>query len=129
MQSAVVSLSHPLPPRTLSITSPPKVLICSNNSRFASFKSNALSVNYSSTISVFPAEACETIGGEACLADIYPEVKLTTEANKKPNNVVESETVEREYMDYTDPRTVLLSDACDVLGGEFCEQAYQTGIY
>ncbi|GFQ01119.1 aspartokinase 1 chloroplastic [Phtheirospermum japonicum] len=127
MQPAL-SLSHPLPPRTLSISSPPKLLVCSNDRRFASFKSNAQSVNYSSTISVFPAEACETIGGETCLADICPEVKLTTEANK-PNNVVRSETVEREYMDYTDPRTVLLGEACDVLGGEFCEQTYQTGIH
>lgn len=52
--------------------------------------------------SVFPAEACETVGGEACAADMYPEVKLEPEANKPK---VASEPIEREYMDYTDPRT------------------------
>ncbi|KAK6155339.1 hypothetical protein DH2020_009587 [Rehmannia glutinosa] len=126
MQTALTLSSSPLPPKTLSISSPPKVLLGSNTSRFASIKLNAMAVNYSSATSVFPAEACETIGGEACLADIYPEVKLEPEANKP--KIVRSETTEREYMDYTDSRTVLLGEACDVLGGEFCEQPYQMGI-
>ncbi|KAI3457774.1 hypothetical protein Pfo_014437 [Paulownia fortunei] len=128
MQSAT-TLSSPLPlcapPRSL-ISSPPKFLLGSNTCRFASIRSNALAVNYSSTISVFPAEACETIGGDSCQADIYPEVKLKPEANKPK---IASETIEREYLDYTDPRTVLLGEACDVLGGEFCEEPYQMGIY
>ncbi|XP_011098964.1 light-regulated protein-like [Sesamum indicum] len=55
----------------------------------------------------------------------YPEVKLEAEA-KKPKTV--SEAVEREYLEYTDPRTVLLGEACDVLGGEFCNPPYQMGI-
>nr|BAG15859.1 CCR protein [Bruguiera gymnorhiza] len=39
-------------------------------------------VDYSSLTSVFPAEACETVGGEACLADAYPEVKLNPQPGK-----------------------------------------------
>ncbi|KAK4417952.1 Light-regulated protein 1, chloroplastic [Sesamum alatum] len=123
MQSALT------PPRNLIISSPPKSLAASNSkpstSRFASIRSNALAVNYCSPISVFLAEACETIGGDTCLADIYPEVKLEAEAKKTKTA---SEAVEREYLDYTDPRTVLLGEACDVLGGEFCERPYQMGI-
>lgn len=54
--------------------------------------------------SVFPAEACETIGGEACLADIYPEARIQPE----PRNSTErnaSENVEREYLEYNDAKT------------------------
>ncbi|KAG8385024.1 hypothetical protein BUALT_Bualt04G0179900 [Buddleja alternifolia] len=128
MQSASLTLSpssSPLavaPPTTTSFISstPPK------SYRFASIKANALAVNYNSTISVFPAEACETIGGDACLAGIYQEVKLKPEANHPK---ISLEPVEREYLDYTeDPRTVLLGEACDVLGGEFCDGPYQMGI-
>lgn len=54
--------------------------------------------------SVFPAEACETIGGEACDAEMYPEVKLEPGAkNTTPGTT--SELVDREYMDYDDPKT------------------------
>ncbi|CAA0824597.1 CCR-like [Striga hermonthica] len=110
-----------------SINTPPKVIVISNSSsRFASFNQNALAVNYNSTISVFPAEACETIGGETCLADMYPEVKLQPQAEKPKG--ARPEAIEREYMDYTDSRTVLQGEACDVLRGEFCPQAYQMGI-
>jgi len=51
---------------------------------------------------VFPAEACETVGGEACMAEMYPEVKLQPEA-KTPRVVTEN--VEREYLEYDDPKT------------------------
>lgn len=51
---------------------------------------------------VFPAEACETVGGEACLADIYPEVKLQTQPR---NPQIASENVEREYLEYNDAKT------------------------
>ncbi|KAL3526217.1 hypothetical protein ACH5RR_014589 [Cinchona calisaya] len=86
-------------------------------------------VDYSSTFSVFPAEACETIGGDACLADIYPEVKLQMQDTRSTIKITRSELVEREYFQYTNPKTVLLGEACDVLGGEFCERPYQKGIY
>lgn len=52
--------------------------------------------------SVFPAEACETIGGDACLADIFPEVKLNPEASSKR---IASEPFDRDYLEYNDPKT------------------------
>jgi hypothetical protein len=78
--------------------------------------------------SVFPAEACETIGGEACAAEMYPEVKLKPEARSN-NAQIAAESIEREYIEYTSPKTVLPGEACDVLGGEFCERPYQRGVY
>lgn len=53
---------------------------------------------------VFPAEACETIGGEACLADIYPEVKLNPEAQIN-TEMQAAEAFEREYLEYSGPKT------------------------
>ncbi|KAF3430913.1 hypothetical protein FNV43_RR25643 [Rhamnella rubrinervis] len=82
----------------------------------------------STTTSVFPAEACETIGGEACDPEMYPEVKLKPEA-KKATPGTASEPVDREYMDYNDPKTVFPGEACDDLGGEFCEPDYQKGVF
>ncbi|KAL7145848.1 hypothetical protein ABFS83_06G001500 [Erythranthe nasuta] len=107
---------------------PPKLQLLpasiSKTCRFASIRSNAQSVNYSSPISVFPAEACETVGGEACLADIGPEVKLEPAQTNTPKKTA-SEPIDREYLDYTqDSRTVLLGEACEVLGGDFCEPPY-----
>ncbi|MBV7591666.1 hypothetical protein KVQ90_24730, partial [Escherichia coli] len=32
--------------------------------------------DYSSSVSVFPMEACDLVGGEACDAQMYPETKL-----------------------------------------------------
>ncbi|KAJ4960311.1 hypothetical protein NE237_020221 [Protea cynaroides] len=85
-------------------------------------------VDYSSTISVFPAEACETIGGEACAAEMYPEVKIEPEAgNDVPKTI--PETIDREYVEYNEPKTVFREEACDDLGGEFCEPDYQKGVY
>ncbi|KAL3813938.1 hypothetical protein ACJIZ3_015206 [Penstemon smallii] len=100
------------------LTSTKSFSAASTSTRFASIKTNAQAVDYNSTISVFPAEACETIGGDTCHAGIYPELKLKPEA-KEPK--IALEPVDREYLDYADPRTVLQDEACDVLGGEFCE--------
>ncbi|XP_022991991.1 light-regulated protein, chloroplastic-like [Cucurbita maxima] len=83
-------------------------------------------VDYSSVSSVFPAEACETVGGEACDVEMYPEVKLKPEA-KKGGSV--SEAVDREYLQYDSPKTVFPAEACDDLGGEFCDPEYQKGVY
>ncbi|XWS63485.1 hypothetical protein CRYUN_Cryun06bG0101800 [Craigia yunnanensis] len=85
-------------------------------------------VEYSSMASVFPAEACETIGGEACDVEMYPEVKLKPEA-KSNKDMTASEKIDREYLEYNSPKTVFLGEACDDLGGEFCEPEYQTGVY
>lgn len=54
---------------------------------------------------MFPAEACETVGGEACLAEMNPEVKLQPEAKNQTPRVANSENVEREYLQYNDPKT------------------------
>lgn len=70
--------------------------------------------------SVFPAEACETIGGEACDVEMYPEAKIKPEAPSSKNRAT-SEQTEREYLEYNSPKTVFLDEACDDLGGEFCE--------
>ncbi|OMO85014.1 Light regulated Lir1 [Corchorus olitorius] len=86
-------------------------------------------VDYTSMSSVFPAEACETIGGEACDVEMYPEVKLKEEAQTNYKAKTASEQVDREYLDYDSPKTVFLGEACDDLGGEFCEPDYQSGVY
>ncbi|KAH7516807.1 hypothetical protein FEM48_Zijuj10G0173900 [Ziziphus jujuba var. spinosa] len=83
---------------------------------------------YGSKTSVFPAEACETIGGEACDVEMYPEVKLKPEA-KKPTAGTAAEPVDRDYVEYDEPKTVFPGEACDDLGGEFCEPEYQKGVY
>ncbi|XP_057489333.1 light-regulated protein, chloroplastic-like [Actinidia eriantha] len=103
------------------------------SSRFSPIKATSVAydtsvVDYSSTFSVFPAEACETIGGEACAADMYPEVKLKPESRNNMARLA-SEMIEREYLEYNGPKTVLPGDACDILGGEFCERPYQRGVY
>ncbi|XP_022148181.1 light-regulated protein-like [Momordica charantia] len=78
-------------------------------------------VDYSSAVSVFPAEACEIIGGEACWAHIFPEVRLQPQPlENAPSNAVALEDIDREYLDYSDSSTVFLGEACDDLGGDFC---------
>ncbi|KAI6677382.1 hypothetical protein NL676_038178 [Syzygium grande] len=130
------------PSRKLSkpLTLPSK-LSSSVSSRVSPVKASpeayeAATVDYSSTISydthfhllVFPAEACETIGGEACLADICPEVKLNPEAQIN-TEMQAAEAFEREYLENSGPKTVFPAEACDDLGGEFCERPYQRGVY
>lgn len=68
---------------------------------------------------VFPAEACDTIGGEASDVEMFPEVKPVVAVNgtRKSLNIV-----------YTYYR-VFPGEACDGLGGEFCEPDYQNGVF
>ncbi|URD85328.1 hypothetical protein MUK42_27242 [Musa troglodytarum] len=40
-----------------------------------------------------------------------------------------SEEIDRDYLEYNDPARVFPGEACDDLGGEFCEAEYQNGIY
>lgn len=54
--------------------------------------------------SVFPAEACDTVGGDACDAEMYPEVKLKAEARSTKDGVVKEE-VDRDYVEYGEPKT------------------------
>ncbi|KAJ0969261.1 hypothetical protein J5N97_022138 [Dioscorea zingiberensis] len=85
-------------------------------------------VDYSSSESVFPAEACETVGGIACDAQMFPEVKLESQ-NRNTRARSSSEEVDRDYLEYNEPKTVFPAEACDDLGGEFCDPEYQRGVY
>ncbi|KAI3720469.1 hypothetical protein L6452_21387 [Arctium lappa] len=78
-------------------------------------------VDYNSMASsVFPAEACETVGGVACDVEMFPETKLKEAAEPKPK-LTTAQTVDREYVEYNSPKTVFIAEACDDLGGEFCD--------
>lgn len=55
--------------------------------------------------SVFPAEACETIGGEACLAEVYPELRVESDPARINVTIRSEEAVDREYLDYTTAKT------------------------
>ncbi|XP_021895627.1 light-regulated protein [Carica papaya] len=132
MQSALF-ISPPTLPLTPSknfsqqTISPPRLSGSVASRRFstkATTPCETSTVDYSSAISVFPAEACETIGGDACLADIFPEVKLNPEASSKR---IASEPFDRDYLEYNDPKTVFRGEACDDLGGEFCSPDYERG--
>ncbi|CBI21280.3 hypothetical protein AAG906_023432 [Vitis piasezkii] len=117
---------------TPASSSPPK-LATSLTSRRPPIKAAAAAydsstVDYNSMTSVFPAEACDVIGGEACLADCYPEVRLKQEARNRAARTA-SEVTERDYYEYNDAKTVFRAEACDDLGGLFCEREYQRGVY
>ncbi|KAK1365581.1 light-regulated protein-like [Heracleum sosnowskyi] len=124
-----------------SIFTPVPVKQCSKYNRLkmpsasvsASPQDNTSIVDYNTStsvyISVFPAEACETIGGEACDVEMYPEAKLTPDLKSSQPQIVSEEMVDREYLDYNTPKTVFPGEACDDLGGEFCEPEYQAGVY
>ncbi|XP_020591394.1 light-regulated protein, partial [Phalaenopsis equestris] len=73
------------------------------------------------------AEARETIGGEISDAAVYPEAKLTASKNSAEATIAVEE-FEREYLDYNQQKTVFPDEACDDLGGEFCDPEYQTGV-
>ncbi|XP_027917904.1 light-regulated protein, chloroplastic [Vigna unguiculata] len=96
--------------------------------RVATADPDTSTVDYNSAFSVFPAEACETVGGEACMAEMYPEAKLQPQAkNDTPRTATEN--VEREYLEYNDPQTVFRGEACDDLGGTFCEPEFQKNVF
>ncbi|KAL5227614.1 hypothetical protein ABZP36_015879 [Zizania latifolia] len=95
--------------------------------RAAAAAVEAAEVDYSSNISVFPMEACDLIGGEACKVQMYPEAKLPASSSSCSSSRA-AEDVERDYMAYDEPRTVFPGEACDDLGGEFCEAPYQAGV-
>ncbi|GAY34895.1 hypothetical protein CUMW_277390 [Citrus unshiu] len=59
---------------------------------------------------------------------MYPEAKLKPEA-KNDTSTTASEPIEREYLEYNDTNTVFKGEACDDLGGTFCEREYQRGVY
>ena len=53
--------------------------------------------------SVFPMEACELLGGDACSAQMYPEAKLAGAAEAAAGR--REEEVERDYLSYDEPKT------------------------
>ncbi|CAN8253727.1 unnamed protein product [Cochlearia groenlandica] len=122
------NLNLPLLSHTITTTKSSRLssFMRPNSSSSPSASSDPLTVDYNSLLSVFPAEACETISGYACSADIYPEVKLDTKPVSSP---VASEPVDREYIEYNNTKTVFPDEACDDLGGEFCEPDYQKDVY
>ncbi|KAJ0638077.1 putative light regulated Lir1 [Helianthus annuus] len=90
----------------------------SSISSSSSIAIKAAEVDYSSMkSSVFPAEACEILGGVACDVEMFPETK-PKEANTASSKHKVT-TTDREYLQ------VFIAEACDDLGGEFCEPAYQ----
>ncbi|KAL3701192.1 hypothetical protein R1sor_019214 [Riccia sorocarpa] len=81
---------------------------------------------------VFPAEACEELGEEYCGAEgVGPEVKPKAEAPKEETapSGESQEGVDREYEEYKGDKTVFPGEACDELGGPFCEPEYQKGVF
>ncbi|KAJ4757407.1 Light-induced protein 1-like [Rhynchospora pubera] len=84
-------------------------------------------ISYDSPISVFPMEACDLIGGDACDVRMFRETKLEANASRSEARVAREE-VDRDYLEYNEPRTVFPGEACDNLGGEFCEAPYQLGV-
>ncbi|KAJ9563933.1 hypothetical protein OSB04_009093 [Centaurea solstitialis] len=79
-------------------------------------------VDYNSmTSSVFPAEACETVGGVACDVEMFPETKLIKQQPPSKDSNTKEAVVDREYLEYNSPKTVFIAEACDDLGGEFCD--------
>eukprot|EP00250_Pteridium_aquilinum_P006686 c16553_g1_i1 orf=97-567(-) len=85
---------------------------------------------YDDKKSVFPAEACEELGGDACQMDgVGPEVKGSVAPSEPPQLSPTSSGPDREYVDYKESKTVFPGEACDDLGGEFCEPEYQSGVF
>ncbi|ONM30818.1 SNF7 family protein [Zea mays] len=74
---------------------------------------------------VFPMEACDLLGGDACNGPMFPEAKPASAAAAASRSVV---GVDRDYLSYDEPKTVFPGEACDDLGGEFCEAPYQDGV-
>uniref|UniRef100_A0A0D9UVR9 Light-regulated protein n=1 Tax=Leersia perrieri TaxID=77586 RepID=A0A0D9UVR9_9ORYZ len=131
--SSVVGFSAVLPAavkgRSLQIQ-PPRRRVAGTRAltvRVRAVAVEAAEVDYSSNISVFPMEACDLIGGETCNVQMYPEAKLSSSAAVAASRAA-AEEVDREYLSYDEPRTVFPEEACDDLGGEFCEAPYQAGV-
>ncbi len=94
--------------------------------------SNQQYVDYAGNQSVFPAEACEELGGDSCAAEgVGPEVKpKPTTPPKLASAAQKKQQPEREYVDYeSGNKTVFPGEACDDLGGEFCEGDYQKDVF
>ncbi|KAJ7559238.1 hypothetical protein O6H91_04G075500 [Diphasiastrum complanatum] len=90
-------------------------------------------VDYNSENSVFPAEACEELGGEFCGVkgvgeEVKPKAAAAAEESAPPKPSAAAKDLE--YLDYNSTdKTVFPGEACDELGGKFCEPEYQKGVF
>lgn len=97
--------------------------------RVQSQPTNQEYVNYAGKNSVFPAEACDEVGGDACNVDgVGPEVKPKAAEAAPPAPKAATDGTNRVYVNYAGKKSVLAGEACDDLGGEFCEPEYQEGV-
>lgn len=97
--------------------------------RVQSQPTNQEYVNYAGKSSVFPAEACDEVGGDACNVEgVGPEVKPKAAEAAPPAPKAETDGTNRVYVNYAGKKSVLAGEACDDLGGEFCEPEYQEGV-
>ncbi|CAM6086893.1 unnamed protein product [Calypogeia fissa] len=84
-------------------------------------------VDYEGGSSVFPAEACEETG-EGCDAEgVFKEV--APKASTSQAAVRQKAGPDREYEEYAGEKTVFPGEACEELGGEFCEPEFQKGVF
>eukprot|EP00899_Mesostigma_viride_P026300 jgi/Mesvir1/6855/Mv09026-RA.1 len=85
---------------------------------------------------VFPAEACDELGGEFCEPSWKESEGVGREVilEKKAGGSMRTSTPprnlpDRAEVDYaSNKKTVFAADACDTLGGEFCEPSYQENV-
>jgi Light regulated protein Lir1 len=59
-------------------------------------------------ISVFPMEACDLIGGDACNVRMFSETKLPADLSRTEARAA-SEEVDRDYLEYNEPKTYVLN--------------------
>eukprot|EP00897_Mesotaenium_endlicherianum_P008026 jgi/Mesen1/7251/ME000373S06326 len=75
---------------------------------------------------VFPGEACDELGEEYCgVEGVFDDVKLPP---RQEQAQPAREGQDRDTITYDGPKTVFPGEACDDLGGEFCEPEYQEGV-
>lgn len=55
---------------------------------------------------VFPMEACDLIGGDACDVRMFSETKLPENLGRADARVAREE-VDREYLEYNEPKTYI----------------------
>ncbi|ONK77907.1 uncharacterized protein A4U43_C02F12160 [Asparagus officinalis] len=109
MQAANLCFTGPLPVKSTKFLAQKRVPTPSR--ALFSFKAVANTATESSTVdyntltSVFPVEACDIIGGDACMGVMCPEAKISSSPNTG-NARASEEDVEREYFEYSQqPKT------------------------
>ncbi|KAH7664022.1 Light regulated Lir1 protein [Dioscorea alata] len=106
MQAATVCFTGPMPLKSTKTLVPRKstktyrTVICPKAVAIAAPDNDT--VDYTSSASVFPAEACETIGGTACDVEMFPEVKLQSQPSNAKAKVASTE-IDRDYLEYNEP--------------------------